>query len=174
MKTIGLTAFRRPEYEKRVMQSVKDLNHIDRGYRFFTFHDRENGGHLGCDRNMFRSISQCFEYGSEFHVQIEDDTLLAPDALDLADWFFNHPERDNYVLLNLHAHSKDLSQPLDIHEHYGFTSWGWAITREMWERWILPNWGGKHRVHPMRWDWSVSYALRKNGLKTLSPILSRT
>jgi hypothetical protein len=190
MKSISMTAYRRPEYEQQVMDSLDSQLTREWQYTVLSRDHVAAVDHRGCDANTLRAIQQAFAYGSDFNLHIEDDTVLSPDALDLCDWFYRLPERDDYVLLNLLAHSKpcrhcdgnfrivpdDLCpycRPLDVLESSRFNSWGWAITRGMWEKWLLPEWNAKNRTHPMGWDWSVGLTIQRHGLKTLHPALSR-
>jgi hypothetical protein len=172
MKSISMTAYRRPEYENQVCKSLAPQ--LQRSaWRFTPCFDAPPPCNRGCDANTLAAISINFSRGSDFNLHIEDDTVLSPDALDLCDWFYRLPERDDYVLLNLFAHSKTLDRPLDVLESARFNSWGWAITRGMWEKWILPEWNAKKQTHPMGWDWSVGLTIQRHGLKTLHPALSR-
>jgi hypothetical protein len=199
MKSISMTAYRRPEYENQVLESV--IPQIaGTAWQFYQTYDREPPDNYGCDRNTLFSISRAFLHGSEFNLHIEDDTVLSPDALDLCDWFWRLPERDDYVLLNLFAYSKSLkcavckgvgapwnnsasvpctvcgglgNRGLDVLESARFNSWGWAITRGMWEKYLLPEWNAKKQTNPMGWDWSVGLTIQRHGLKTLHPALSR-
>lgn len=185
MRTISFTGYRRLEYEERVMDSIfgkDDHSGPIHGsqYRFLPCYDMGPPNNVGCDANTFRAIQAAFNAGSEFNLHLEDDTVISPDALDLCDWFFRHPERGNYVLLNLHAMSKGGAHPwmgyelpLDLVESARFNSWGWAITRDMWQRYILPEWNQKKHAHPLGWDWSMSLTIQRHGLKTLRPVLSR-
>lgn len=171
-KTVSFCAYRRPDYEAQVLASLfPQVNH--RNYRFVPTYDSPAPNNRGCDANTFLSIQRAFDHGSDFNVHVEDDTVLSPDALALADWFLAHPERDNYVLLNLFSRSTTCERPFDVVESARFTSWGWAITREKWETIIKPEWNQKNTIHPMGWDWSVGFTIQKHGLKTLHPVLSR-
>jgi hypothetical protein len=127
---------------------------------------------LGCDANTLQAIQTAFSAGSDFNLHVEDDTVLSPDALELCDWFYRYPKRDDYACLCLHSLSHDESHPLELVEASTFCAWGWAITREMWERWFLPEWCAK-KHHPRGWDWSMSLTMQKHGLKCLHPVLSR-
>ena len=174
MKTISMTAWRRPDYERQVVNSIGEALRPD--WRWFQkFTDAPAGPqNRGVDANTLYALQAAFAAGSDFNLHVEDDTVLSPDALDLCDWFYEHPERDNYAMLVLHWMSRSVEKPLDVLEDARFCPWGWAITRGMWERYFLPEWGGKHRVDPKGWDWSMSLTLQRHGLKVLRPSLSRT
>ena len=176
MKTISMTAYRRPEYETTVIASLLvNTPSLRQGNFLGVCRDQDGEKNIGCDNNTLKAIEGAFEEGSDFNLHLEDDTVLSPDALALCNWFYNLPERDNYVLLNLHAHSKAdaLERPLDVVESARFSSWGWAITRKQWETVVRPEWNAKKRFHPMGWDWSVGLTIQRHGLKTLRPVLSR-
>ena len=172
MKTISFTGWRRPSYEKQVLASIAKQPEIGE-YAFFPCYDKPAPNNIGCDASIFKAVSQAFAAGSEFNLHVEDDTLLSPDALSLCNWFLDELEnRDDYALLNLHAHSKDISNPLDMVESPKFNSWGWAITANNWYGKIVPEWN-KKKIPPRGWDWSLSLIIQRHGLKTLRPKLSR-
>lgn len=175
MKTISMTAYKRPAYEREVLLSLEKAKRPGWGW-FRMNRDSFDCERLGVDANTLKAVSRAFEAGSDFNLHIEDDTVLSPDAIDLCDWFYSSPQRDDYVLLSLHSmsHEDAFARPLALYEAARFCPWGWAITRAMWERWILPEWGGKHRVDPKGWDWSVDLTVQRHGLKVLKPSLSRT
>ncbi len=172
MKTISMACYRRPDYERQVLDSLEPQLRGSQ-YQFFRCFDEPPPHNIGCDANTLRAIERAFNAGSDFNLHIEDDTVLAPDALALCDWFYTNPERDNYALISLHAHSREADRPLDIIESPVFSAWGWAITRDNWLNVIRPEWNQKNKMLPIGWDWSVSLTIQRHGLKTLHPILSR-
>ena len=46
--------------------------------------------HSGAKDNMFNVLNSAFEAGSTFNLHLEDDFLLAPDTVDLANWYYEN------------------------------------------------------------------------------------
>lgn len=115
MKTISIHAFNRPALLRLTLAGLsqntlhgfdrifigldggKDLN-VEAWQIACDFADRSEvvceivtyPEKVGSQDNPYRLIEKAFELGSEFHVVLEEDTLLAPDALDLARWYANN------------------------------------------------------------------------------------
>jgi hypothetical protein len=131
---------------------------------------------------------------SDFNVMLEDDTVPSADTLELANWFYENgqyeagltadfmrehgrfpPETESgrYAYLSLHNGSTKQEDPSALEENMRFCPWGWACTREMWQKWFAPNWNCKVN-EPRGWDWSMGVIIQRNGLKCLNPRMSRT
>lgn len=204
MKTISMTAWCRPSYTDRVMDSIRDargsaewpffasvdgdehpeqatsLGHqVEQVRRVF---QRRYAGYpaarfhryrIGCNAHIRQAVEMAFDAGSDFNLHVEDDIVLSPDALELCDWFYSLPNRDEYVCLNLFSDWKpEPGKELSMAEHFSFYPWGWACTRAMWEKYLAPEWDTK-RFGPTGWDWSVGMTIQRHGLKVLRPFLSR-
>jgi hypothetical protein len=194
MKTITVLAWRRPEYTKRCLEALAKCRGVE-NYRVSVSVDgpiecplTNNAAavafdamvgvsrwpdNLGVAEHPVRAFDIAFACGSDFHVSIEDDCLLAPDALKLADWFYAHPNRDQWAFLNLgHIQGDGWDHPMEVCESSQIVSpWCWAFTRESWAK-IRPYWNQKVQV-PQGWDWSLSYTMALNGWTSLYPYLSR-
>jgi hypothetical protein len=209
MKSITLVAWNRSVYTKKVLKSLEKCN--TKGYSLFVglepgcpevfrvikeFADKkvlpvkiiQNKKRLGVDYNNYNVYNIAFSEGSEFNVALEDDSVLSPDALDLANWFFRYKKRDNYLLLNLFNNSTNKKSPLILKETSGFCPWGYCITKKMFEKWLKQNWmrhkldlnlifyklGWYRLCNQIGYDWFISAVMKKNNLKSLTPVLSRT
>jgi hypothetical protein len=187
MKTITLVAYNRLEYLIQMIGSLK-VNRLD-GYTLFIGvepDDRSvveycraldfmainlvvNQERLGVAWNPLATISRAFEAGSEFNVALEDDIVLAPDALELASWFLALPE-NNYFSLGLFNYRSSLEVPAEIEESDHFTPLGWCVTARVWNELIKPNW----MADPRGWDFSINKILEDNKqFKILQPKLAR-
>jgi len=129
-----------------------------------------NKQRFGVNWNNYHVFNKVFEQGSDFNVALEDDTVLSPDALNLADWFFCSPACSHYVLLNFYNFSSDHDYPLSVVEYDSMFPWAWAFTRPMYERWLKPEWMNDSSI----WDASVERVMRLNNLVSLRPVLSRS
>ena len=145
---------------------------------------------LGVDEHP-RLVYETVFRKSDFNVMLEDDTVPSPDALELADWFCKETrnvilktrsvgmsatlkwEIEKYAYLSLHNGSTKPEDPTAMEENMRFCPWGWACTREMWQKWFAPNWNCKVN-EPRGWDWSMGVIIQRNGLKCLNPRMSRT
>lgn len=111
-------------------------------------------------------------FSSSFNVAIEDDAVLSPDALELADWFYALPERDEYALCSLGRVACAPEDPRRVDECCGLgTSWAYCFTQESW-RWMRERWNSK-KAEPLGWDWSLTYEMYRAKKKALIPALSR-
>ena len=199
MKSITVIAYNRPKYLDRVLTALGEcrgvenysvcvslddggnqpvVNAVARSHPFDVFVMPRKMGVDSHPQGIYEAVFDGFAFDSpsEFNVVIEDDVVPAPDALELCDWFFAHPRRDDYVCLCLHSHSKDQSNPLLLHEEMRFNSWGWAFTSKSWKDLLLPEWNQKPPTPHggIGWDWSVGLTIQRHGLKVLRPELSRT
>ena len=190
IKTVVLFAFRRPEYTHRALVALTQCPGIQ-NYRVVVSIDGphqlsdatyaavkpfagdvaiiRHRKHLGVADHppaIFDGLK------SDCYVSIEDDCVLAPDALHLADWFFEHHARQ-YPFLSLGRASKTgWERPDDILETPVIESpWAWCFTRDSWH-WIRPRWNCK-TVAPTGWDWSLTYTMAVNQQTALAPVLSR-
>jgi hypothetical protein len=188
MKTLTLVANNRLHYLSQMVESLKE-NNFD-GYTlyigvepddesvvaycqdldFMPIHLTINAKRLGVGGNPLATISRAFDAGSEFNVALEDDLILSPDALDLANWFYALPSVKNYLCLNLFNYKSAPEHGAVVEEAHHFVPLGWAATRRAWQYWIKPNWTGDVRG----WDFAVNKAWESTRrIKLLQPRLSR-
>jgi hypothetical protein len=196
MKSVVVIAHRRPEYLRVCLEALNKCRGIEdwrvivgfdgplgdgqrncyqvayaiSGGRWYLLSNPGNSGVNEHGRQRLNLVLEQFE--SPMALVVEEDVILSADALELCDWFYAHPERDNYACLLLHNFSETSRWRCTMQETMHFSPWGWAVTREMWNRWFKPNWMCK-KVPPFGWDWSLGYVIQKNGLKCLHPALSR-
>ncbi len=188
MKTITLVACNRLNYLKCAIESLKKNNlngytlfigvePVDeevisycRQLDFMPTHVTVNSSRLGVAGNPLATIARAFESGSDFNVALEDDLLLSPDALDLANWFSELPQSADYFCLNLFHYGSNPELPSEVVESNHFAPLGWAASAKMWRELIEPNWLSDKRG----WDFSVNQVLlQEKKLKLLRPSLGR-
>jgi hypothetical protein len=188
MKTISLVVCDRPHYTREVLESLRTLRRTDyklfiraepvcmetqeicAAVDFMDVHFEVNQQVLGIHWNNKSLYDQVFGAGSTFNVAVEDDTPLAPDAIDLAEWFRNLPSRDEYLLLNFFNHSRSLDEPLGLFKHNAFCPWGYCMTKEAYSGCIEPAWMCDERG----WDWSICSMMARQQRKSLAPHVSRS
>ena len=194
MKTVTLVCWRRPEYTARVIEALErcrgrnnyrlvvsvdgprdheatlETERIVREARpyFVTAHEVNRGVAM----NPPIAYDAAFALGSSFNLAIEDDCVLSPDALELADWFCELPERDQYLLMSLGATSDGTEDPQEVRETDQIESpWAWCFTNAAWH-WMKPRWNSK-RYPPTGHDWSLSLEMALARKKALYVPLSR-
>ena len=201
MKTVSILAYNRQAYLKRVLEALAVCRGI-RNYHVVVSLDnapyeqptwevaqwfKEKFTHYRVWKNMDRQgvdLHPKLVYGelfsgplqSTFNVVFEDDIVPSPDALELCDWFYHLPDRDQYACLLLHGATKDQSHSLQVNEFMRFCPWGWAFTRSAWEDIFRPEWNAKPPTPSggTGWDWSCGLTIQRHALKCLVPVLSRT
>jgi hypothetical protein len=188
MKTITLVAYNRLHYLEQTIECLKK-NNLD-GYTLFLGVEPEdeaviaycrsldfmpinltiNPETLGVAWNPKATISRAFDAGSQFNVALEDDLLLSPDALDLANWFFGIPNSD-FFSINLCNYRSDSAFPAEVDETDHFIPLGWAASQTVWRTEIEPSWMCDSRG----WDFSLNKILEdRKDRKLLQPRLARS
>ena len=129
--------------------------------------------HLGVTEHPRRLLQYAFiERGSSFNLHLEDDTVLAPDAIRLVEWFRSLIP-DPAHILSLHSRSTSLDcDPALVEPRDDFGVWGWACGSYVARKYILPWWNHR-RTEPLGWDHSLTGVVEMYGLKVVSPALSR-
>ena len=192
MKSITVLGYRRPEYlgrclsalskcrgiaNYRVLVSIdggspkrQECREVAQGYPWTV---RERTTNYGINEHNRVTYDDVFSDTSvDFNVAVEDDGILSPDALELADWFYTLESRDEYICASLGVIRKTVDDPSAVSEFIGLgTSWGFCFTRIAWEK-MRTIWNCKRHV-PTGWDWSLTYAMYINHWKALFPHLSR-
>lgn len=193
MRTITILAYNRPHYLKECLEALAKC----RGVKDYGILISVDGGGsqvevpagldaevvsmkmpYGIDEHNFVCYEGVFTNGGgqiDFNIALEDDAVLTPDALELADWFYHHPKKDDYAYLCLgdpsysyDARDEDYSTVRDTQKLYTsawcFTKKSWEIMREFWNRPLQTEQG---------WDWSLSYTLLEHNWRGLAPVVSR-
>jgi len=163
MKVITMTAWRRPDYFNRVVNSLISCEGIDEytivvgfdfgypkeveemnmtlkssGLNFMALNREEN---YGCAKNTLAILEAGFNMADRV-IHVEDDTVLHPQSLR---WFehnlerFEHDERifsvSGYVNgdLNNKSLDGDWTESNIVGIRDNFTCWGWATWRRVWD-----------------------------------------
>ena len=197
MRSITITAWRRPEYLNTMLASLakNDLS----GYRIyfglepgctpvidladaFPHEDKIiviNQKKLGVCDNPFNVLSLAFSQGSEGNIYIEEDLALSPDVTQVADWYLDQVDKTQVLYLGLFNMTSDPSKPEQFFKGRSFSPLGGVISKDQWNTWFKPNW--KNNAEPIKiwgkwgWDWCMSAVIRNNPeLRSIFPKASRT
>ena len=193
LSTITVCAYNRPDYLQQVIESLHVALRLCPEFRVERiFIGVDQGGvinpvectdynlevvywpeHLGVTEHPRRLLQYAFvERGSSFNLHLEDDTVLAPDAIRLVEWFRAHMP-DPAHILSLHSRSTSLDcDPALVETRPDFGVWGWATTQYVARKYILPWWNYR-RTDPLGWDYSLTDVVERYKLRVLSPALSR-
>jgi hypothetical protein len=196
LKTISLPVYKRPDRVKRLLETLRacrpdgytlfvsaepghqDVLDVISSIDFMPFQVAINKERLGLNANIRKALMAAMESGSSFHVALEDDLALAPDALRMADWFSTYPRASEYGCLGFFAGASNEKSPMEVCETQEFRSWGWCCTRESFDKFVLPGLdyvltqeGGKYSH---LWDFKMQGYFLVNRVKTLHPLLTRS
>ncbi len=208
LKTITITAYNRPHYFEQLLLSLTQNNlsgwkiyiqiePSDLAQQFIDIAERIllgqeysieiNKSVLGVRGNPYSLLKKVFDSGSEVNVYLEEDILISPDVICLADWYMtlNHV---NTMCMNLMLAGcsstgfvSNPAFPSILVETKCFNSLGFIISRDQWENYFLPNWfrfpeffANIYGDQVDGWDLAMyDYLLSHRNLKVLSPLLAR-
>jgi len=173
--TIFCSAENSPECIKILQDSVLPLNIL------YKKNSIGKSDHSGAINNMFNVLSHAFDAGSTFNVHLEDDLLLAPDAIDLANWYYekfkdNPTTYTSYGLFGFAPRGEDYTA---LEEVPFFEGLGWCAFKENWEACYKKAWNDKELAkkyygNKHGWDWNVQSFFKEYGFKSLRPLINRT
>jgi hypothetical protein len=199
-RTISLTVCDRPEYLCRTLDSLarNDLTgwnlvialepvsdacaQLCRAVSFMPKMIIANPHRLGVRMNPFNVLDYVFYKGSHLNLYLEDDLVLAPDALALAAWYGEQLAGDSFggrrtLCMRLCVPSRGGDSCETVRFGREFAPVGFVLGREQWTRYFRPVWfDNGHELAPaVGWDWSVQATLRRDpGLHVAAPVMSRT
>jgi hypothetical protein len=135
-----------------------------------------NPRRLGVRKNPYSVLDYVFAKGSRANVYLEDDIELSPDAIALADWFFDRPGAPHCTGLRLFAKSTDADDLSAVVATKRFSALGFAQTAEQWREYFRPAWfDDDHPLEGKGWDYSINALLRfGDGLHMLQPVVARS
>jgi len=205
MKTITLPTNNRLEYLEQTIESLKQFDlsdytlfvNIETGFMnpgkisndtintkkylesqdFVKMNIQIHHRQLGVQQNPFNCIERAFIAGSEWNIHIEDDLIFAPDAFELADWYYNN-QKDNVIIYGLCNRSVFKKSGIDtiITKNY-FDGLGWCISKDTWLNHIRNHWFDISPYGPHKeegWDCNITRYLNNNNLLEAIPETSRT
>lgn len=204
MKTLSITAFNRPQYLKKVIKSLSKNNltgydklycGLEPGYqetidicsniKFIPTELIVNPVNFGVRKNPYELLNKIFQDNSEFNVYIEEDSLLSPDAISLANYHYdNFKDNKDILLCSFYNYFKQPSNYNTIQKSQllywnNFVAIGFSLFKYSWEEYMKPYWFSDEIVTEMGgkgigWDWSVRASMKKHNLKVLTPSLPRS
>jgi len=192
MRTVTILSYNRPEYLEQCIHALIDCRGVD-NYAVLVSVD---GGsplkikvppsweivylqnHYGIDHHNAKCYNAVFDRSNDvdFNVALEDDVILSPDALELADWFYGMWDAEDYAFCSLGDPHYRKVVPRDenyreIHECRSIYTSAWCFSRAQWER-MRPEWNRQLKTQ-LGWDWSLAMAMHEYGWKSLYPLVSR-
>lgn len=172
MKTISIPVNNRPEHLKRVLDSIAAAEgheewlvvfSCEPGTAIPTFKSSlisVNMFKRGCWVNTFLAADLAMTFGSTLNLYLEDDYLLAPDALTLVSQW-NVSGKIGVLCLRRAQDRQDVNRPADVSaERSGLFGCGFAWRGPVWacvrEAWFGRDFENKYRM----WDHSIAEGLR--------------
>lgn len=134
----------------------------------------------GCNENCRNAFQLGFDgTDSDFVVYVEDDIVLAKDALCFAEWAINEfKEDESFFSAGMYQQQRKgfVLNPLDIPKSFfrgALTPWGVAMPRKSFEKsrnWFTDN------IHELNTTWDVKFSLHMADemLYEVSPVISRS
>jgi hypothetical protein len=186
MKVITMTHFCRPQYSRQVIDRLKNcvgieeyliLPSIDLGsvevaemigkIDFAECRPVVNDPPLGCNLNTQQAIRRGFEI-SDFVIHVEDDILLAPDALRMFERgeAFRH-DKSVFTITGYNRDPIEIGQFHHLDKRPWFSCWGWATWRDRWD-----EIDRRLRADKVTWD-VITEKEARNGRYEIFPKLSR-
>lgn len=184
-KTVTVTAFRRPAYTRRTLESLSRCHGIqDYKVSILVDHgcDETLGvakefmslgwrvavpdGRLGCNAAVRAAMAIGFAE-NDYHINLEDDTPPAKDCLRWFEWArqFGGESRVFSVL----AYCRQKGPPEAAVAEKWFCAWGWATWADRWQE-MQKHWPDAHGVS---WDVAMNHQARGDRY-LIRPELSRT
>lgn len=137
--------------------------------------------HSGAIANMYNVLSYAFdELKSDFNLHLEDDFLLAPDTVDLANWYYKNYKQDplayiSYGLFGFNPRGEDYAA---LEEVPFFEGLGWCTFQAGWKECFSKAWYDKALAKKYftnyGWDWNVQAHFKEYNHKALRPLINRT
>ena len=191
MNAITMTGYRRPDYTRQVVQSLKlcegvadwvlfphiepgcdEVREIIESIDFCECRPIFNKTRFGLNKNSNAAMKSAYGEGADFIVHTEDDTLLSPDFLTYMDWaadeFALYPEVFSISGYNKLQKMPDDSEWYKVIRRDWFTCWGWGTWRHDMGK-ILAGWSFKN---PKSFAWHINKKIRGNKIE-VHPVLSR-
>lgn len=162
MRTLTVVGWRRPEYLRAVLISLKHCVGIE-NYKVWVILDH---GHtetlevaveeslddwtvmpsdrrLGCNGITRQACELGFSY-SDYHVHLEDDCLPARDCLSWFEWARRFG--GDQSVFTVSAYSKQIGRIDAYSRRSWFTPWGWATWADRWGQ--LASWWREEDRYP--------------------------
>lgn len=185
---IAITAWRRPEYTRQVLESLAAaakpkpiyvVAGVEPGFPAvervfedmpFEYELTENERRLGGPQNTQATMNRAFELADQV-IKLEDDTPVARDALYYFQWALRTYKKDESVFSVCGYNRSSRPEPEGLHgsvfRHAWFTPWGWATWKQEWTE-VQATWPqGAHG-----WDRYLNSTARA-GRVEIRPYLSR-
>jgi hypothetical protein len=138
--------------------------------------------HLGARLNMYNALKTAFDAGTDFNLHLEDDFLLSPDALDLANWYYNNYKDKplTYMSYGMFGFGKNRGNDYaSLEEVPFFEGLGWCAFKENWEvcyrdAFFDGSLAKKYYGTTYGWDWNIQAYFRDHKCKAIRPVINRT
>lgn len=180
---IAISAYNRPEYSQRSLAAIFGAKgfSLDK-YKIFCVIDcYEDGSYNqdvlnvytsfgitpivvgekhGCNYTVKKALDLAWADEPDFVLMLEDDIIIADDALLYIEWAAEKYKGDTSVRTIGLWKSKngwDFNKPLSkselfkVHEQVWFTCWGWGTWNEQWKE-ISNTWTTGSDSHDTSWD----------------------
>lgn len=189
---VTMTLWNRPEYTRRALEGLsrcdgvgkylilpfvdpvngespnEEVWELVRGVEFARCEPHLNESRLNTAANTHKALGRGF-HEADFVVHVEDDIVLARDALAYFEWCRGQYQGDKDVFaVTGYSKSKPGHQRYAVRRWKWFTCWGWGMWRDRWEE-VKDHWSFNDKVG---WAVNLNHSLRGNRCE-IFPELSR-
>lgn len=195
MKTISMAVNNRPQLLRSVLESIRGAEGHENWTLVFSLEPgclecqqmvgevdwmetrvSYNTFRLGCDVNTFMAADLAASFGSEFNLHLEDDILIAKDALLMAEAFMARPESRDRSIVALRRIYEDFSDPCTLKpSHDGLLGCGFGYRTKFWHRWLRGWWLYYESLMPgYGWDLQMAWMLHSHDFIQFRPLMNRS
>jgi hypothetical protein len=194
---VTMCHWKRPEYTRRSLEALSrcvgieqcllmprvepgcpEVEALVRAVDFCECRPAWNPARLGVNRNTYAALEGGFAL-ADFVVHVEDDVLLAPDALDYF-WHARAAYHHDHEVFSVAAYHR-VAAPLHLFSFHAlgrrrwFHPWGWGTWRNRWDE--VRGGLGRALGGPVTWDtWLGRNVVAPDegpGRREVYPVLSR-
>jgi hypothetical protein len=176
MPTISVSACRRPEYLRMVLEALRSCDNI-KAWEVLVHCDMHqmqeecvrvaavagfpviaHSEALGCNRMIRECVQSGFRAGGDYHVHLEDDTMPAQGFLRFCEWAAE-AFWDKQKVLSFTGYNRETGQnPTEYREIPYFCAWGWGTWRDRWEE-LDREWPENGKT---AWDTEIHTRIRRD------------
>lgn len=191
MSIITTTQFNRPEYTYQMLRYLSRCRGIEkytlvasiepdnqeviklvRDVKFMPRLVRVNERRLGCNQNTYSSLKLGFEFSDNvFHV--EDDVILAADALEIYERWLAMPNRNFTICMWNRLLESSPDQQEIRHDRFYFRAYGFGLTKDGFKKTVEHDCYSSDINPYLSWDIRISNMMAKEKLFGSYPNVSR-
>jgi len=188
---VAMTANNRPKYLHRVLQTWEAANDLHKLPFIFQVEPvmpmvmdmckafpgtnvvNINPYVYGALGNPWHALNTGFEYGADFVILAEDDSVVSPDVLDYFYWASTHFQGRQETLAVCSFNHFSNGRSNEVFRRKWFASVVWGTWRNRWEQLMREDWGWDYGGDGP-WDTRFVRMMPERNMNCLFPCVSRS